>query len=297
VADSLLVLQRRALDELPPVLHSRTFVVQQSASASGPVAPLARCTELCVVGHLREEKDPLLATRALALLPAAVRGERPLRVTHVGRALDPELEQQARAARWLFESWAFTANKVNVEDAARLRPGEPHIQVWVAHRALPLLRRAAELLHGTGVRVGCVVGFPHGANATEVKRFETETACRDGAVEIDVVINVEISSIWRTITPSMMRSPSWNNGLLSMPLFSRARASRLAFVMFESALRSLKLRAPANRTKYSLPSSRRNGRIAGDAFFAMRLARLICATVNLSFVLSTVARPVAWVAE
>jgi glycosyltransferase involved in cell wall biosynthesis len=110
VADSLLVLQRRALDELPPVLHSRTFVVHQSASASGPVAPLARCTELCVVGHLREEKDPLLAARALALLPAAVRGERPLRVTHVGRALDPELEQQARAAmvadaryRWLGE--------------------------------------------------------------------------------------------------------------------------------------------------------------------------------------------------
>ena len=52
------------------------------------------------------------------------------------------------------------------------------------------VRRAAELLRGTGVRVGCVVGFPHGANATEVKRFETETACRDGAVEIDVVINV-----------------------------------------------------------------------------------------------------------
>ncbi len=110
LADSLLVLQRRAIDELPSALHSRTFVVHQSAPVAGPVAPLARCTELCVVGHLREEKDPLLAARALALLPAAVRGEQPLRVTHVGRALDPELEQQARAAmavdtryRWLGE--------------------------------------------------------------------------------------------------------------------------------------------------------------------------------------------------
>jgi deoxyribose-phosphate aldolase len=52
------------------------------------------------------------------------------------------------------------------------------------------VRRAAELLRGTGVRVGAVVGFPHGSSATEVKRFETAVACRDGAVEIDMVINI-----------------------------------------------------------------------------------------------------------
>jgi deoxyribose-phosphate aldolase len=52
------------------------------------------------------------------------------------------------------------------------------------------VRRAAELLSGTGVRVGAVIGFPHGGSTTEVKRFETETACRDGAVEIDMVINI-----------------------------------------------------------------------------------------------------------
>ena len=50
--------------------------------------------------------------------------------------------------------------------------------------------RAAELLQGTGVAVGAVVGFPHGGNATEVKRFETEVACRAGATEIDMVINI-----------------------------------------------------------------------------------------------------------
>ncbi len=52
------------------------------------------------------------------------------------------------------------------------------------------VRRAAELLRGTGVRVGCVVGFPHGNSATEVKRYETEIACRDGAEEIDMVLNL-----------------------------------------------------------------------------------------------------------
>lgn len=52
------------------------------------------------------------------------------------------------------------------------------------------VRRAAELLAGSGVAVGTVVGFPHGGAATEVKRYETEIACRDGAVEIDMVINL-----------------------------------------------------------------------------------------------------------
>jgi deoxyribose-phosphate aldolase len=52
------------------------------------------------------------------------------------------------------------------------------------------VRRAAELLKGTGVHVGAVIGFPHGSAATEAKRYETWLACQDGAVEIDMVINV-----------------------------------------------------------------------------------------------------------
>jgi len=52
------------------------------------------------------------------------------------------------------------------------------------------VRRAAELLRGTGVKVGAVIGFPHGNSATESKRFETRLACEDGAVEIDMVINI-----------------------------------------------------------------------------------------------------------
>ena len=52
------------------------------------------------------------------------------------------------------------------------------------------VRRAAELLRGSGVAVGAVVGFPHGGSTSEVKRYETATACREGAAEIDMVINV-----------------------------------------------------------------------------------------------------------
>lgn len=52
------------------------------------------------------------------------------------------------------------------------------------------VKTAAAVLEGSRVKVGCVVGFPHGNSATEVKRFETEVACNDGAVEIDMVINI-----------------------------------------------------------------------------------------------------------
>src|SRR5215204_5909288 len=48
----------------------------------------------------------------------------------------------------------------------------------------------AEFLRGSGVAVGTVIGFPHGGHATEVKRYETEIACRGGATEIDMVANV-----------------------------------------------------------------------------------------------------------
>ena len=52
------------------------------------------------------------------------------------------------------------------------------------------VKRAVQLLEGSGVCVGAVIGFPHGNSCTESKRYETELACRDGAVEIDMVINI-----------------------------------------------------------------------------------------------------------
>ena len=53
-----------------------------------------------------------------------------------------------------------------------------------------MVKDAAELLKGTEVKVGCVIGFPHGNSTTKVKVFETIEACKDGAEEIDMVINI-----------------------------------------------------------------------------------------------------------
>jgi len=47
-----------------------------------------------------------------------------------------------------------------------------------------------QLLKGSGIPVCTVVGFPLGATSTEVKVFEAQQAIRDGAIEVDMVINV-----------------------------------------------------------------------------------------------------------
>lgn len=49
---------------------------------------------------------------------------------------------------------------------------------------------AKKLLANTSVGVCCVVGFPLGANKSQVKVFETELAVNDGVDEIDVVLNI-----------------------------------------------------------------------------------------------------------
>jgi deoxyribose-phosphate aldolase len=52
------------------------------------------------------------------------------------------------------------------------------------------VRHCAGLLRGSSVRVCTVIGFPLGANVTETKALEARRAIRDGAIEIDMVINV-----------------------------------------------------------------------------------------------------------
>jgi deoxyribose-phosphate aldolase len=52
------------------------------------------------------------------------------------------------------------------------------------------VRRAAEILAASPVRVTTVIGFPHGSTTTAAKVFEAEEAIRDGARELDVVLNI-----------------------------------------------------------------------------------------------------------
>lgn len=52
------------------------------------------------------------------------------------------------------------------------------------------VKQAAELLHGRNSRVCTVIGFPTGATTASVKLYEAREAVENGAVELDVVINL-----------------------------------------------------------------------------------------------------------
>jgi len=52
------------------------------------------------------------------------------------------------------------------------------------------VKRSAENLKGSNVKVCTVIGFPLGATPKEVKAFETTKTIADGATEVDMVINI-----------------------------------------------------------------------------------------------------------
>lgn len=52
------------------------------------------------------------------------------------------------------------------------------------------VRLAAEKLKDSDVLVSTVVGFPHGSSVTEIKVAEAQRAMDDGAVELDMVLNI-----------------------------------------------------------------------------------------------------------
>src|SRR5512136_1685536 len=59
--------------------------------------------------------------------------------------------------------------------------------VCIKPYAVPL---AKETLAGSNVLVGTVIGFPHGNSRVKVKLYEAERAMDDGAVELDMVVNI-----------------------------------------------------------------------------------------------------------
>lgn len=66
---------------------------------------------------------------------------------------------------------------------------------------------AAAQVHGTRVKVGTVIGFPLGANLTITKLFEAENALRQGAHELDIVMNIgALKSGDRLLVQTEMRS-------------------------------------------------------------------------------------------
>jgi putative glycosyltransferase (TIGR04348 family) len=102
-ATLLVTLQDQGPLELSADLREKTRVVVQSAEAT-TAHPSIRHFDVCVVGHLREEKDPLRCAYALAHIPATSK----IRVQQVGGAFTSgfvkQVERLSRAFpryRWL----------------------------------------------------------------------------------------------------------------------------------------------------------------------------------------------------
>ena len=100
-ANALVVLQAAGVRELPQPLQAKTRVIFQSA-ATLPADESATATaattnspphhqDICMIGHLREEKDPRTFMRAAALVQAPA-----ARLVHIGGALEPALAQAAQ---------------------------------------------------------------------------------------------------------------------------------------------------------------------------------------------------------
>lgn len=93
-ADVLIGLHDLIGEAIPPRFHEKLRVIYQSSPPLGRrLPPLKRSFDVCVVGHLREEKDPFRAALAARQLPNSSR----LRVIHLGKQHEESWAVEARA--------------------------------------------------------------------------------------------------------------------------------------------------------------------------------------------------------
>ena len=104
LAHSLVVLQGLGVRSLPSAYQAKARVIFQSTSTRQTLPKTSRHLRVVMVGHLREEKDPLTLMAAARLLPP----DAGVFIDHIGAALDPALGQAAQATqaqcphyRWL----------------------------------------------------------------------------------------------------------------------------------------------------------------------------------------------------
>jgi putative glycosyltransferase (TIGR04348 family) len=92
LADRLVVLQEKGLAELDPRHRAKACVIHQSVPKLYRQAHPKTYFLVTLIGHLREEKDPFRAALALGDIPEDI----PVRVVHLGGAMSPEMEAEAR---------------------------------------------------------------------------------------------------------------------------------------------------------------------------------------------------------
>ena len=102
--------------------------------------------------------------------------------------VDPRKVKPADMAKYIDHTVLYAGTKLQKIKqlcAEAKKYGFKHVCVNPFH-----VSYAAELLKGEDIGIACVIGFPLGANTLAVKAFETKEAVRNGATELDMVINI-----------------------------------------------------------------------------------------------------------
>jgi len=91
-----------------------------------------------------------------------------------------------------------TLTNAELDAGCRLAAEYEVASVCIKPYAVALARK---ILHGSGVAVGTTVGFPHGGHLTATKVVEAHSAIDEGAIELDMVINIgqAISGEWERV--------------------------------------------------------------------------------------------------
>ena len=153
------------------VIEEVTREVLLRLAAPEPQGASCNCDDGTCAEHCTNQVDQVVQAGADRL--SATLGTRPQR-SDVARLIDHTLlkadASQDQIAQLCYEARTYQFASVCVNPA--------HVKL------------SAQLLKDSGVPVCTVVGFPLGATPGTVKAFETQQAIRDGAREIDMVINI-----------------------------------------------------------------------------------------------------------
>ncbi len=153
------------------VIEEVTREVLLRLSQPEPEGSSCNCTDGSCAEHCANQLDQVVQAGAARI--TATLGTKP-HSSDVGRLIDHTLlkadASQDQIAQLCYEARTYHFASVCVNPA--------HVKL------------AAQLLKDSDVPVCTVVGFPLGATPSTVKAFETQQAIRDGATEIDMVINI-----------------------------------------------------------------------------------------------------------
>jgi putative glycosyltransferase (TIGR04348 family) len=151
-ARGLAVLQALASHQVPQAQLFKVTVIRPSSPERRTLAKTSRHLRTLMVGHLRDEKDPLTLMRAAALLT----GEPDILIDHIGAALDPDLGAAARDTAARCPNYRWLGALPHAQTLARIQ--RAHLLVHTsrmeggAHVLIEAIRS------GTPVLVSNIVG-------------------------------------------------------------------------------------------------------------------------------------------